>query len=50
MSELIPEPVAASYRKIRKQWYDRKVPKGKSAEHKAQKPEQKVVSESPSQS
>jgi hypothetical protein len=50
MSELIPEPVAAAYRKLRKQWYDRKLPKGKSADQKSQPSEQKVVSESPSQS
>jgi hypothetical protein len=34
-SELIPEPIAASYRKIRKQWYGKKVASAKNAEAKA---------------
>ena len=42
-SELIPEPVAATYRKVRKQWYDKKLAEVK-------KSGQKVVSESTSQS
>jgi len=42
-SELIPEPIAASYRKIRKQWYGKKVATAKNAE-------QKVISESTTQS
>ena len=43
LSELIPEPIAASYRKIRKQWYGKKVATAKNAE-------QKVISESTTQS
>jgi hypothetical protein len=42
-SELIPEPIAATYRKIRKQWYGKKVTTAKNAE-------QKVISESTTQS
>ena len=42
-SELVPEPIAASYRKIRKQWYGKKVATAKNAE-------QKVISESTTQS
>jgi hypothetical protein len=42
-SELVPEPVAATYRKIRKQWYDKKVAGVKNTG-------QKVVSESSTQS
>lgn len=42
-SELVPEPIAATYRKIRKQWYGKKVATAKNAE-------QKVVSESTTQS
>jgi hypothetical protein len=42
-SELIPEPIAATYRKIRKQWYGKKVATAKNAE-------QKVISESTTQS
>jgi hypothetical protein len=35
LSEWVPEPVAVSYRKIRKQWYEKKVSGGaKNAEHK----------------
>jgi hypothetical protein len=34
-SELVPEPIAASYRKIRKQWYGKKVAAAKNAEQKA---------------
>jgi len=43
LSELIPEPIAATYRKIRKQWYGKKVATAKNAE-------QKVISESSTQS
>jgi hypothetical protein len=43
LSELIPEPIAATYRKIRKQWYGKKVATAKNAE-------QKVISESTTQS
>jgi len=43
LSELIPEPIAAAYRKIRKQWYGKKVATAKNAE-------QKVISESSTQS
>jgi len=42
-SELIPEPIAATYRKIRKQWYGKKAATAKNAE-------QKAVSESTPQS
>ena len=42
-SELIPEPVAATYRKIRKQWYGKKAAAAKSTS-------QKVISESTTQS
>ena len=42
-SELVPEPIAATYRKIRKQWYGKKVATAKNAE-------QKVISESTTQS
>jgi len=35
LSELIPEPIAATYRKIRKQWYGKKVASAKNAEQKA---------------
>jgi hypothetical protein len=41
-SELIPEPIAATYRKIRKQWYGKKVASAKNAE-------QKVISQSTTQ-
>jgi hypothetical protein len=41
-SELVPEPIAATYRKIRKQWYGKKVAAAKNAE-------QKVISESGTQ-
>lgn len=34
MSEWIPEPVAATYRKIRKQWYEKKIPGAKNSEQK----------------
>jgi len=33
-SELVPEPIAATYRKIRKQWYGKKVASAKNAEQK----------------
>jgi len=33
-SELIPEPIAATYRKIRKHWYGKKVASAKNAEQK----------------
>jgi hypothetical protein len=42
LSELIPEPIAATYRKIRKQWYGKQVATAKNAE-------QKVISESTTQ-
>ena len=42
MTELIPEPVAATYRKIRKQWYGRKI-------SSAPNPEPKILSETPPQ-
>jgi hypothetical protein len=42
LSELVPEPIAATYRKIRKQWYGKKVASAKNAE-------QKVISESSTQ-
>jgi len=42
LSELVPEPIAATYRKIRKQWYGKKVATAKNAE-------QKVISESSTQ-
>lgn len=41
-SELVPEPIAATYRKIRKQWYGKKVASAKNAE-------QKVISQSTTQ-
>jgi hypothetical protein len=41
-SELVPEPIAATFRKIRKQWYGKKVATAKNAE-------QKVISESSTQ-
>ena len=41
-SELVPEPIAATYRKIRKQWYGKKVASAKNAE-------QKVISQSSTQ-
>ena len=41
-SELVPEPIAATYRKIRKQWYGKKVATAKNAE-------QKVISQSSTQ-
>jgi hypothetical protein len=43
MSDWIPEPVAAAYRRLRKQWYGRKSSGLENAEHK-------VLSESPPQS
>jgi len=43
MSNWIPEPVAATYRRIRKQWYGRRISDLSNAEHK-------VLSESPPQS
>lgn len=34
MFEWIPEPVSATYRKIRKQWYEKKIPSAKNSEQK----------------
>jgi hypothetical protein len=43
LSDWIPEPIAATYRRIRKQWYGRRIPGTENAGHK-------VLSENPPQS